>query len=45
MSTIVWQSIVREEMIPTEMHPDQFVQMVQVLNDSVARICQEYGVE
>jgi hypothetical protein len=45
MSTIVWQSILRENMIPDEMSPDQFIQMVQELNNSVARICQEYGVE
>ena len=45
MSTIIWQSIVREDMVPNEMHPDQFVQMVQELNDSVATICQEYGVK
>ena len=32
-------------MVPNEMHPDQFVQMVQELNDSVATICQEYGVK
>jgi len=45
MSTIVWQSTVREEMIPNEMSSDQIVQMVQELDDSVAIICQEYGVK
>ena len=44
MSAVLWHSTLRENDIPNEMHPDQFVDMVQKLNDSITLICQDYGV-
>ena len=44
MSAVIWHSTLQENDIPNEMHPDQFVDMVQRLNDSITLICQDYGV-
>ena len=44
-NTAVWKSLVNQEMIDgAELSDSEIAQLIQDLDDSVAQICEEYGV-
>ena len=45
MSHTLWSARISEDMVPAEMHPDDFTLMVEELNNSIMEICVSYGVK